>query len=415
MTDISHDPLQCVKQLRQTLAADKLSVGFFLGAGCPCSVRVLGKDGEADVPLIPDIKGLTASVHALMIESKDHSNTYQKLVGVLGEDGDSSPTIETTLNRIRSLREVAGTVTVRGLSFAELDSLDQELCRSIKSFVTRNLPNDMTPYHALARFIGTHRYPISELFTTNYDILMEQALETCRVPHFDGFVGSSKPFFDQRAIEEDQLPIRWCRLWKLHGSINWRFNKKTKSVFRSIEDSDGDELLIHPSHRKYDESRRMPYFVMIDRLRTFLRNNQRPVALFVVGYSFGDAHLNEAIIESLEANLSAACFAFQYDDLAAYPNAQKLAEDNVNLSVLARDSAVIRRMKADWMVQPATELAAIKSAFMPVKSKDEEGKGVDESDEPRPCRLTIGDFRSLGEFLNEFSAYGTFSSMGLQE
>lgn len=405
-----------MKQLRQTLSADKLSVGFFLGAGCPCSVRIPGKKkGEPDQPLIPDIRGITQNVHAQLSESKDHSTSYKKLVGVLGEDGDSSPTIETMLNRIRTLREVAGKVSVRGLSFDELDALDQAISRSIKTIVTCNLPNDETPYHALARFIGTHRYPISELFTTNYDILMEQALETCRVPHFDGFVGSSKPFFDQRAIEEDQIPIRWCRLWKLHGSINWRFNKTIKSVFRSTEDTDGDELLIHPSHRKYDESRRMPYFVMIDRLRAFLRNNQKPVALFVIGYSFGDEHLNEVIIESLKANPSAACFAFQYGSLAEYSNAQKLAKDNVNLSVLARDSAVIRRTEAVWMAQPTTELAAITCAFKLVKSKEDDGKGAQETDEPRPCHLTIGDFRSLGEFLSEFSGYSTFGSMGLQE
>src|SRR6185295_7037538 len=98
-----------------------------------------------------------------------------------------------------------------------------------------------------------------------------------------------------------------------------------------VHDGDGDELLIHPSHRKYDESRRMPYFVMIDRLRSFMRNSQKPVALVVIGFSFSDEHLNEVIIESLKANPSAACFALQYGTLSDYPNAQKLARDNVNL------------------------------------------------------------------------------------
>src|SRR3546814_17878072 len=102
-----------------------------------------------------------------------------------------------------------------------------------------------------------------------------------------GFVGSSRPFFDQRAIEEDALPLRWTRLWKLHGSINWRFNKQSKVIFRSREKSDADlELLIHPSHLKYDESRRMPYFVMIYRLSHFLRNARRPVDLTTLAYSF---------------------------------------------------------------------------------------------------------------------------------
>jgi hypothetical protein len=407
MTSTSHDPSQCVKQLRQTLAADKLAVGFFLGAGCPCAVRVL--DGGNERPLIPDIKGLTNSIHGQMIASKEQASAYNKFLGILTQDGEITPTIETMLNRIRSLREVAGKAEVRGLSFDELDALDQAICRSIKQTVNCSLPDEATPYHALARFIGTQRYPLTEIFTTNYDVLMEQSLEACRVPFFDGFIGSSKPFFDQRAIEEDKIPARWSRLWKLHGSINWRFNKTTKSVFRSTEDSDGDELLIHPSHLKYDESRRMPYFVMIDRPRSFLRGNQKPVALFIIGYSFGDDHLNEAIIESLSANPSAACFVLQFGNLADYPNARKLAKENANLSILARDSAIIRRQEAQWIAHAATDMATIKCAFQPIDTAGADKQAVDESDQPRPCRFTIGDFKLLGTFLDEFSGQGTLT------
>lgn len=412
MNSTLHDPTQCVNQLRQALAADKLAVGFFLGAGCPCAVRIASNTDGTDRPLIPDIKGLTRDVDAKMTASTDFSVAYKKLVAVLAEDGDASPTIETMLNSIRSLREVAGKVAVRGLSFDELDKLDRQICLSIKLTVSCSLPGDATPYHALARFIATQRYPLTELFTTNYDVLMEQSLEACRVPFFDGFIGSSRPFFDQRAIEEDPIPGRWSRLWKLHGSVNWRFNKALKSVFRSTEDSDGDELLIHPSHRKYDESRRMPYFVMIDRLRSFLRSNQKPVVLFVVGYSFGDDHLNEAIVESLSANPSAACFALQYGDLADYPNAKRLAYENANLSVLARDSAVIRRLEAKWIAHPATDMSAISCAFEPIESTNGSRQKEADSDQPRPCRFTIGDFKRLADFLDDFSSRGDSGSAG---
>jgi hypothetical protein len=405
-----HDPSQCVKQLRQTLAADKLAVGFFLGAGCPCAVRVPVGKGETDRPLIPDIKGITIDVETIMLASNDHSAAFRKLVAVLTQDGEASPTIETMLDRIRSLRDVAGKDAVRGLTFAELDALDRGICLSIKQMVTCTLPNDATPYHALARFMSTHRYPQTELFTTNYDMLMEQSLEACRVPFFDGFVGASRPFFDQRAIEEDHIPVRWARLWKLHGSVNWRFNKKEKSIFRSIEDSDGDELLIHPSHRKYDESRRMPYFVMIDRLRAFLRGNQKPVALFLVGYSFGDYHINEAICEALSANSSAACFALQYGDLADYPIAKNLARETANLSVFGRDAAMIRRVEGKWIAHPATDMLLIKCAFQPVDAKAAD-KDAGDSDQPHPCQCTIGDFRRLGEFLDEFSGLGNRMGM----
>ncbi len=415
--DESHDPLQCVKQLRQTLAAPKLSTGFFLGAGCPCAIRVPRDGKDEDDPLIPDIDGLTRIVTKEMSSSEDHKASFAGLVKVLAEDGYSKPTIENILSRIRSLRDAAGNREVRGLSAKSLDDLDEEICQAISRTVARNLPDGATPYHALARLVGSYRIPPSEIFTTNYDLLIEQALESLRVPFFDGFVGSSRPFFDQQAIEEDRLPPRWALLWKLHGSINWRFNKETRAITRSVDASDGEELLIHPSHRKYDESRRMPYLVMIDRLKVFLRIKNQPVALFVIGHSFSDEHLNETIVESLRANPSAACFALQYDDIAKYPTAASLAKGEASLSVLARDAAVIRRREGKWLARRATDITAIGGAFEFAEPKEGDAGGEagadlpadEDSDEPRPCRFRLGDFKDFGLFLDEFAGDDTQS------
>ncbi|MCY4028108.1 MAG: SIR2 family protein, partial [Acidobacteria bacterium] len=299
--DESHDPLRLVKQLHQILAADKLSVGFLLGAGCPCSVRVPNDNGSGTVPLIAGIDGLTATVSEALSNADRMAEPFHRLRDVLNEDGASNPNIEIMLSKIRSLRDAAGTGEVRGLSGESLRELDREICKTIWKTVERTLPGDGTPYHCLADFAGGRRIPPLEVFTTNYDLLVEQALESRRVPFFDGFVGSSRPFFDQQSIEDDALPDRWALLWKLHGSINWRFDRTTNVISRSLDPSDGDELLIHPSHLKYDESRRMPYLVMIDRLKAFLRNERRPVALFVVGHSFSDDHLNATLLEGLSS------------------------------------------------------------------------------------------------------------------
>lgn len=414
----AHEPLQIVAQLRQALAADKLSVGFFLGAGCPCAVRVRQEDGT-ERALIPDIRGMTIDVSKQVAACSQNNEAFKKLLAILNEDGVSEPTIELMLNRIRALRDVAGKAKVRNMCFAELDSLDRKICGAIRQTATCDLPDALTPYHALAKFISTNRLPHSEIFTTNYDVLMEQALEACHVPYFDGFVGSCRPFFDQRAIEDDLIPARWSRLWKLHGSINWHFNRSSKKVFRNGDLCEGDELLIHPSHMKYDESRRMPYFVMVDRLTKFLRNDERPVALFVLGYSFSDDHINEAIIESLKVNASSACFALQYDKLSAYPAAKQLAIDNPNLSIFAEDAAIIRRRPGVWLAQPATDAAALKSAFdiltaeasAPDKAVDQAGQ----SELPKPCRFLAGDFKRFGEFLNVFFDCGSFGRSGISQ
>jgi len=187
-----------------------------------------------------------------------------------------------------------------------------------------------------------------EVFTTNYDVLIEQALEDARVPYFDGFVGGHRPFFDLRAIEDDAIPSRWARLWKLHGSVNWCFSPDDQRVTRRAPANGAERRLIHPSHLKYDESRRMPYLGMIDRLRGFLRSPQ--AVLVLCGCSFGDKHLNEVIAEGLQGNATATSFALLYEPLASYPSAIELTRTTRNLALLARDAGVIGGSQGEWTV-----------------------------------------------------------------
>src|SRR5258707_876028 len=62
-----------------------------------------------------------------------------------------------------------------------------------------------------------------EVFATNYDVLIETALEAEGVAAFDGFVGCNRPFFshETRTGPENAPGPAWTRLWKIHGSITW--------------------------------------------------------------------------------------------------------------------------------------------------------------------------------------------------
>ena len=415
-----HDPLQCVKQLRQVLAVDKLAVGFFLGAGCPCAIRVPCTDGDGDKPLVPAIAGLTKIVSDSLLARSDSSTSFATLQQTFTQDGHVNPNIEDMLSRIRILREAAGTQSARGLSAKDLDALDEEICRTISHIADQPLPNTSTPYHAMGRMARGYRNPPLQVFTTNYDLLAEEGLESLHVPVFDGFVGSSRPFFDQRAIEDELVPARWARVWKLHGSINWRFNKETRQILRSRTDADGDELLIHPSHRKYDESRRMPYVVMIDCLKTFLRNSAKPVALIVIGHSFSDAHINATLMESLRANPSAACYALQYGDLADYSTATGLAKEEANLTILAQDGAVLRKRQSGWLPKSAAQVQELHGAFRLQDTEDQNSQRTatvhahpaDDAHELRTCRFVLGDFGVFGTFLEAVSGAGPSASVG---
>jgi hypothetical protein len=337
--NVPHDIERVSRDLYEGVGHDKHPVGLFLGAGCPMAIRV----GDAREALIPDVRGLTQRI----CKELEADEKFVQLMKQLADDGDGQPTIEVLLSRVRNLRTVAGAGNARGLTSTDLDELDRILCHAVCAVVKVALPTRDTPYHKLARWMGAARRanPI-QIFTTNYDLLMEQALEEAEVPYFDGFVGTRRPFFDLTAMEDDALPPRWARLWKLHGSINWCMDGGR--VCRRMDlRHEGEDLLIHPSDRKYDQSRRMPYLAMIDRLRAFLR---LPSAVLVTcGYSLSDDHLNEVIIQGLRSNPTAVTFALLFGTLDEEARARALiGRVPTNLGMLARDRAVLRRREAQW-------------------------------------------------------------------
>ena len=401
-----HSPAAVVDALRAILVVDKLPVRFLLGAGCPSSIKDADQDGA---PLIPAARGLTTKV-VDQLSGAGLAESFRRLQAMLVQDGQKNPTIEHMLTRVRTMETVAGKDKVRGFSAPDLRCLEQSICGTISRVVNKPLPESMTPYHSLARWIE-QRANRTVIFTTNYDLLVEQALEVLHVPFFDGFIGSYRPFFDQHAIEQDDLPAQWALVCKLHGSINWRFVRRGSTIVRSLDET-GDELLIHPSHLKYTESRRMPYFVMFDLLKAFIGNGKRPAALFTIGYSFSDDHINDTIADSLRANPSAVCYALLYDRLSDYPQVASLVQRCSNLHVLARDGAITDGRCSRWETCSREQAEELGGAFRPQCSKDGRSSPASEDIEGDEvaveCRL--GDFEVFGKFLASFSPGKTLSA-----
>lgn len=284
------------------------------------------------------------------------------------------------------MRVVARGGAVRGLDSAALGELDREISESVVEMASVELPGPTTAYADFADWIGSiARSAAVEVFTTNYDLLVEQAFEDARVPYFDGFVGGRSPFFDLRAME-DALPTRWARLWKLLGSVNWCVAADDR-VTRTTPPSGAERRLIHPSHLKYDESRRMPYLAMIDRLRTFLRS---PSAVLVLcGYSFGDKHLNEVLAEGLQANPTAMSFGLLHGALADYPRGSHVTKSTRNLALLARDAGVVGGEHDAWTV--SGELTDVDLRVIDAAPAAD--------DQPRAAESRLGDFASFASFL----------------
>lgn len=403
----NHDIQRQVGYIQQTLAQNKKPIGIFIAAGCPLSIRVNERDeGDKKItdPLIPDVAGLT-NIITKKLSSGDAGNpsNCDKLIFQMKADGVENPNIEDILTEVRALKQVAGKGKVRDFIEKDLGDLEKAICEIISAEVDKELPGEDSPYHNIAiwsRSIDREK-PV-HVFTTNYDLLIEQAFEEEACPYFDGFIGAKKAFFDLGAVENEYLlHPRWSRLWKIHGSINWRLDSK-KNVIRSYKKEENESYLIYPSHLKYDQSRKMPYLAMLDRLKEFLMTGS--AALFICGYSFSDDHINDLMVQALRNNPTAMTFAFLYGKLddPKYKKAKECAKSVSNLSIIAFDKAIIGRNEGELVLKDDSILSEIPGHVV-VSCKAEIDDGSDNKTERHWHELRLGDFAKFGEFLRELS------------
>ncbi len=357
MTVTVHNPDQYMAALRQIVAQGRKRVGLLIGAGAPAGLVAPGGG-----PLIPAVAGLTDLV--LTTLAPNFGKTLEAIKAEL-----ENPNIELILSRVRSLAAVIGTTQVHELNGAGYKSLSEAICGEIGKIVDKSLPPGPTPYSDLINRIGgTDRdYPV-EIFTTNYDLLFEQALEQAKVPYFDGFTGAREPFFDPSSVANNDLPARWTRLWKLHGSLGWKANARNEVI--RIGQTHATHL-VFPEHLKYDQTQKAPYAALFDRLRAFLMTPD--TLLIAAGFSFADAHISARIDECLSANPSASVFAFQFKSLAEETHACDIASRRPNMSVYARDKATINGVSAAWQPGdlPTRDWGPIRATYWGVPQKDE--------------------------------------------
>jgi hypothetical protein len=374
-----HNPDRYMIDLRQIMSQGRKRIGLFIGAGAPTSIRVdeKGKISPTGSALIPDVAGLTGYVLEKLVESD------RTVIDGIKKKLGSNANIEAILTQVRRLAQAIGSEKVHGLDGEAYGGLGERICAVIGDRVATSLPNEENPYSELISWIaGTQREHSVEIFTPNYDLLLEEAFERARMPYFDGFTGSHMPFFDPVSISTDVLPKRWSRLWKMHGSLGW--DVKDDMIIRTGKRN--ATKLIYPDHLKYDEIRRLPYSALFERLREFLATPDS--LLLCSGFSFFDSHICAVLDEGLIANTHTAIFAFQYKTLAEEAAAVKFALQHPNLSVYARDGAVISGLSGQWQPGqlPNDEWQEIRQTFWqgPAGGK--------------PAEFLLGDFAKLTRF-----------------
>ena len=370
MTTTVHNPDQYMFDFKHIISHGRKKVGLLIGAGAPFSVNT--NTNGIYTPLIPNVAGLTSLIREeLKGEFKEAFEEIEKQI--------QNSNIELVLSRICALAEVIGESKVCGLDAGGYQSLSQKICTLIHKIVNKPLPTGENPFSDTVSWInGINRNHAVEIFTTNYDLLFEEAMERVKTPYFDGFSGSKTPFFDPSSISNNDLPKRWVRMWKLHGSIGWS-KSESGEIVRS--NTDTGSTMVYPSHIKYDQTQSAPFSSLFERLKNFLL--EPDTLLICSGFSFADAHISAKLSECMSANPSSALIALQHQNLDKEVYAAELASRCPNMSIYCRDGAIINGIKAPWKLgdPPSKNWEAIRTEYW------------------KDGNFLLGDFKLLARFL----------------
>jgi len=353
----THDPAHFAAELGAKLATRSRHVCTLLGAGAS---RACG---------LPDVSMLEKAVGAELPKA-DGARFAELLEG---------RNLEEVLSRLRRMTTLLERdQDIEGLSGEDAAKLDQAICAAVVNQLDLKSATS-GPMKSFAAWASRADYhdPL-EIFTVNYDLLIESALEEIGALWFDGFIGSLLAPFRVDLVEgfgrETQvLPPSFVRLWKLHGSLNWTWRSDPASVVRlGVPAAEGAAAAIYPADTKYEESRRVPFVVLMDRFRRALY--QPESLLLVTGYAFGDQHLDEMVFDAALRCPRSEFVVFCHSKIPATLAAK--AETTPALSVLSSTEAILGTVRGEW-----------KEGLEPPVGVWEDGE------------FKLGDFAALSAFL----------------
>lgn len=353
MNSISHDPSEYIRGIQQVLISDKKRIGFLFGAGSS-----LAKKNEKSLT-VPAIVKMTNDIIEIVGKVKEKYKVALDEIKI--ELAEKNFNIETILSNLEQKAIFIGKGELNTLKKGDFENLIIEIKKNVRKIVSvheneenkivaTEIVNELV-HKDFASWIGQaeRKYPI-EIFTTNYDFLFELGLECKEIPYYDGFCGSLRPFFNPESVEDFSFLAKQTKLWKIHGSLGWHFDKDTEKILRV--NSDDNDILIYPSSLKYKDSKKQPYESLLDRLSNFLK--QDDTILITCGYSWGDEHINSRIISALKTNTTSHVIGLlfdKYDPMTKESSVVKIGNENSKISIYGSRNAVIGCQFGKWILK----------------------------------------------------------------
>ena len=309
--------IESIKKIQEAFlkVLDNKNLSFLLGSGCS-SYKIEGQEIGIPTmaPMAQEFYGLSnfeknkewlLSKLKIDVEDKNFEKNLEAFLSVLhslsfyhSKINNKADEEAQKINQV--IKEARNFILEKCLNE---DKRDNELLEVYKTFYKKLLTRNST-------------LPRLNIFTTNYDLYSERAMDSLGIHYVNGFTGGISKYFNPTifnyalAEKMDLSQSKWnvidnfFYLYKIHGSVNWVENDDEGKLFKiqEIQDPTFDILenkptvMIHPTPLKYNASLGSPYSDLFREFQKKLMQNNN--ILVTIGYSFSDEHINNLIFQA---------------------------------------------------------------------------------------------------------------------
>ncbi len=183
--------------------------------------------------------------------------------------------------------------------FKLIDSFQKEIKKKLKEWVGIEDAKTAEYFKYFKKLKDELNYPL-RIFTLNYDKCIEVNTNN---PGYEftlerGFEKDTRKWNHKRISERVRDDEPDIYLYKLHGSIDWKRDKKT-NIVKYVDNEAPYPDLIFGTQNKLSYSD--PYLFLFSEFRHYTLNSKLIVC---IGYSFSDNHINGLIEQALKQDYS---------------------------------------------------------------------------------------------------------------
>lgn len=306
---------QVRKALGETFGAR--NVTFLLGAGCSSMVVDGVEQGVSTMkPLAGEFCGAEPGSASWAFSTGERSLLEGHGLSLAGEYLSNLERLMETLHALRFVlrrSDDAGDAEEADIVEAMIEKVQSFLLERCSAGASSDVSDPVLDlYEAFYRrlVLRDRSLPRPWVFTTNYDLYNERAMDRLGLPYANGFSGVVERRFNPATFRyalAEQLDIsnrKWSAvdgfvyLCKLHGSISWTEDGHGLFPIREIwPQASASKVMIFPTPAKQNSSLGSPYSDLFREFQSRVVREQ--TVLMTMGYAFGDEHLNNIIYQAL--------------------------------------------------------------------------------------------------------------------